>query len=381
MRRAILGLALLLGAASVSAQWDSGAYQYTGGGGAPICALAPSSIAFGSQTTSTTSGPQYATLSNTGTANCLITGYGLTTGTQFAIGSNTCSSTYGNSLPAGQTCLIGLTFTPLTTGAKTDTLSVVDSTGTQTSSLSGTGVSGSTWTFDENVHNFTCTWSSAGTTQSCAATVTLASGESLEAGVAAWNLNASATWHGISGDVALVHPLGCSASGTASGGKQFYSDLFYVASDAGATSTITVTLNTTSSSGNMDVELVPVTLSSGTPAFGGCGSVGYAASAPGCVSSPCVSPALSLSSSSNAVFQAVALGYGPPATIPGVYTYDPDVTNVYAAFAWAPNLSSVTQITWDSTNAANYPAASVMALKPYSAPVGAPVDLVVIVME
>jgi glucuronoarabinoxylan endo-1,4-beta-xylanase len=369
-----------------SAAWDSGAYQFgSAPPGTPTASVSPSTLAFGSQTDSTTSGPLVVTIANTGTASLLFTGYGLTTGTQFAISANTCNSTYANSLPAGDSCTLSITFTPTSAGAKSDTLTLTNNSGgtagtQQAVALSGTGISGPTWTYGTNVHNFSCSGSTAGTTITCAAVITLVSGQSLEGAVSAWNLNATATWNGISGDVALVHPLGCSATGT-NAAQNFYSDLFYITSDAGATHTITVTLNSTASNWNMDLELVPVTISTGSAAFGGCGSVGYAASSPGCVSSPCVSPALTLSASSNAVLQAVALGYGPPATVPSVYTYDPDVGNVDAGFAWAPNLSAVTQITWDSTNAANYPAASVMALKPYTSPPAAPVHLTVVVSQ
>ena len=372
-----------------SGPWDIGGYEYNGAPppAIPVASVSPSSLSFGSQTDNTTSGPQTVTITNTGTggASLLFTGYGLTTGTQFAIVSNTCATTYGNSLPQGSSCAIAITFTPLTAGAKSDTLTLTNNSGgtpgtQQTVALSGTGVSGPTWTYAEPVHNFTCSGSTAGTTITCTASVTLASGQSLQGAVGAWNLNAPASWNSISGDTALVHPLGCSASGT-NAAKNFYSDVFYILSDAGGTDTITVTLNSTASSWNMDLELVPVTISTGSAAFGGCGSAGYVASSPGCVSSPCVSPALSLSATSNAVLQAVAQGYGVPASIPSVYTYDPDVANVLAAFAWAPNLSAVTQITWDSTNAANYPAASVMALKPYTSPPAAPVGLTVIVTQ
>jgi hypothetical protein len=74
-----------------------------------------------------------ATLTNAGNAALPITS-AVATG-PFAISANTC----GSSLAAGGSCTYSITFTPTATGASTGSLAVVDSVGTQTTTLTGTG--------------------------------------------------------------------------------------------------------------------------------------------------------------------------------------------------------------------------------------------------
>ena len=108
-----------------------------GGDSGPNATLAPTSLAFGSQDTDTTSGAQTITLSNYGTMTLSITG--ITASTNFGE-TNNCNST----LASGASCTVSVTFTPGSTGSLNGTLSVTDSAADspQIVSLSGTGVAG-----------------------------------------------------------------------------------------------------------------------------------------------------------------------------------------------------------------------------------------------
>jgi hypothetical protein len=104
----------------------------------PVATLTPSTIAFGSQTITTTSAAQTLTLSNTGNAS--LTGIAV-----FLTGANpgdfADTSACGTTLAAGASCNISVTFTPASATSFTATLSVADNaTGSpQTASLTGTG--------------------------------------------------------------------------------------------------------------------------------------------------------------------------------------------------------------------------------------------------
>jgi Abnormal spindle-like microcephaly-assoc'd, ASPM-SPD-2-Hydin len=111
----------------------------TGTAAAPAVSFSPTSLAFGNQTTNTTSTARPVTLSNTGTGALTITSISLagTNPTNFAQ-TNNC----GTSVAAGANCTINVTFTPSATGARSASLSVADNAaGTpQTVALTGTGV-------------------------------------------------------------------------------------------------------------------------------------------------------------------------------------------------------------------------------------------------
>lgn len=106
---------------------------------APAVQLSPDTLPFGNQLVLTTGGPLSATLKNIGAATLTISSIALQTGTQFAISANTCAGT----LAASASCVVQITFTPTTVGAKTD--SVVFTTNAASSpdhvSLTGTGTS------------------------------------------------------------------------------------------------------------------------------------------------------------------------------------------------------------------------------------------------
>ncbi len=106
---------------------------------APQAVLSPTSLAYPSQTTGTTSAAQTVTLSNPGNATLTITGISLagTNPGDFAQ-TNTC----GSSLAAAASCMISVTFTPASAASFSATVSVADNAAgsPQTAALSGTGV-------------------------------------------------------------------------------------------------------------------------------------------------------------------------------------------------------------------------------------------------
>ena len=118
--------------------WVMGAYT-TSTSGTPTASLTPSSLTF-STNQFTTSATQFATLQNTGTGTLTVSSITVTgsfSNTYPATG--TCGAT--PSLTASQSCTIGISFSPASTGAFSGSLSVASnaSNGTVTTSLSGTG--------------------------------------------------------------------------------------------------------------------------------------------------------------------------------------------------------------------------------------------------
>jgi hypothetical protein len=94
-------------------------------------------LVFSSQVVNTASGQQTINVTNTGNSVVTINNVTLT-GADFGM-SNNCAP--GSSLAAAMSCTIGVTFTPLATGAKTGTITITDSApgSPQTVTLSGTG--------------------------------------------------------------------------------------------------------------------------------------------------------------------------------------------------------------------------------------------------
>jgi hypothetical protein len=101
--------------------------------------LSPTSVSFGSNLIGVATAPaQNVTISNTGgsTVNlqpAVVTG-------DFSITANTCST----SLAPNFGCTVALVFTPTASGTRGGTFSVTDSVGTQTATLTGTGLSAAT---------------------------------------------------------------------------------------------------------------------------------------------------------------------------------------------------------------------------------------------
>ena len=122
------------------------ASNLSGSGGAPVAALAPSSQDFGSRAIS--AGPSTAqtlTVSNTGSSDLTISSIvvGGADSEQFAKADGDCTGSgagqANNLLTPGDTCTVGVTFDPSTTGAKSATLDVATNGGNVASNLSGSG--------------------------------------------------------------------------------------------------------------------------------------------------------------------------------------------------------------------------------------------------
>jgi hypothetical protein len=107
--------------------------------GTATLSASPTSLAFGNQTTGTTSAAQSVTISNTGSAAASLSA--VSTTAPYAQ-TNTC----GNSLAAGATCTASITFAPTAAGASTGSFTVTSnaSNSTLTVALSGTGTASST---------------------------------------------------------------------------------------------------------------------------------------------------------------------------------------------------------------------------------------------
>jgi trimeric autotransporter adhesin len=105
---------------------------------APIASLTPASLTFSSNT-DTASAVQTATLSNTGNASLTISGISLAGANPSDFSqTNNC----GESLAAGASCTISMTFTPASATSFTATLAVADNAAgsPQTTTLNGTGI-------------------------------------------------------------------------------------------------------------------------------------------------------------------------------------------------------------------------------------------------
>jgi len=104
-----------------------------------VVQLSPSSLHFGNQVVGTTSDPQRATITNTGSDSFHISGIGIS-GPNFGDFAET--TTCGSRLVAGGSCTVDVTFTPGARGHRHASLKIVDDGGAspQAVPLSGTGV-------------------------------------------------------------------------------------------------------------------------------------------------------------------------------------------------------------------------------------------------
>jgi len=107
----------------------------TGTGIAPAAVvLTPGSLTFAATVVNQSTAAQIITVSNTGGAVTALTAP-VVTG-DFSVSANTCGAT----LAAQTGCSVAVVFTPTASGVRSGTLSVTDSAGTQTASLTGTGL-------------------------------------------------------------------------------------------------------------------------------------------------------------------------------------------------------------------------------------------------
>ena len=115
----------------------------TGSGGAvPNISLAPAALAFGAQTVNTASALQSVVVSNTGFANLIISGISVSAPFSRVPLGAVVPPDCGGSVAPGNSCQIGVIFTPASSGALTGQISIIDNaTGSpHTVGLSGTGV-------------------------------------------------------------------------------------------------------------------------------------------------------------------------------------------------------------------------------------------------
>jgi hypothetical protein len=126
--------------------FDIGAVELVGGtgGGTAAVSVTPTSLAFGNVRTTTTSGSQNLTLSNTGTAAFTLPtltfssgSYSRNNGGGFPATAPNCGAT----LLAGASCTIKVRFSPTAPGLLSATLTITGVTGSPVA-LSGTGVAG-----------------------------------------------------------------------------------------------------------------------------------------------------------------------------------------------------------------------------------------------
>src|SRR6266704_3326685 len=117
---------------------------------APLVSLSPTSVSFSNQNVGTSSSAQAVTLTNSGTTPLSISSIAITgtNATDFAQ-SNTCPSG-SNTLAAGSSCTISLTFTPGASGARSSSLTFTDNAADspQTVTLSGTATVPTTYFSD-----------------------------------------------------------------------------------------------------------------------------------------------------------------------------------------------------------------------------------------
>jgi hypothetical protein len=122
--------------------WERGTFEFQISG--PGVLFSPASLSFGNQTVNTTSANQETTLTNSGTTALTITSISLSgadTG-DFALPTSSSPCPISPStLAASATCTIRVTFMPLTTGARSASVSVVDNAAgsPHTVPLTGTG--------------------------------------------------------------------------------------------------------------------------------------------------------------------------------------------------------------------------------------------------
>jgi len=93
----------------------------------PTISFTPASINFGTQLLSTTSLPQFVTITNNTASAVLLTPAASNTGgntADFATTAGTCGTPA--SVPAGASCTVGVTFTPSASGARATTLQIFD---------------------------------------------------------------------------------------------------------------------------------------------------------------------------------------------------------------------------------------------------------------
>ncbi|MFP5229807.1 MAG: choice-of-anchor D domain-containing protein [Acidobacteriota bacterium] len=152
--------------------------------------LTPSALTFAGLTVGSTSGRQYITLANTGDIAATITSAAVSG--DFSIAVNSCPA----SLAGNYSCTLGIVFSPTASGIRSGRLTVVDSVGTQTALLSGTGQNPATDTLSATALTFAP--QQVSTTSAPQSIVLTNSGDQLLTGIAV----------SVTGDFAAVNNCG-----------------------------------------------------------------------------------------------------------------------------------------------------------------------------
>ncbi|MGH9379293.1 MAG: choice-of-anchor D domain-containing protein, partial [Thermoanaerobaculia bacterium] len=142
-RIALPGGARALAPASTGGAWVAagmgGAALVQAGGGGPELSFDPASLAFGDVEVGTTSPPQSVALHNSGDADATGIAFSGLPDAGFEADTGAC----GDTLPAGGSCKVGVTFTPQTVGPATAVLHVASDAGASADlDLSGNGIGG-----------------------------------------------------------------------------------------------------------------------------------------------------------------------------------------------------------------------------------------------
>jgi hypothetical protein len=132
---------------------DAGAVEFVSGPATAVASVTPTSLAFGTVPSTTTSAALNLTLHNTGGAT--LTGITVAVTAPFSRTGGTCTAT----LAAGTTCTITVVFSPTTTGAATGTATIgasvvvtgspVSLTGTGTAAVVTATLTPATWTVSQ----------------------------------------------------------------------------------------------------------------------------------------------------------------------------------------------------------------------------------------
>src|SRR5258705_12126508 len=105
---------------------------------ATTVSFSATSLTFGTQVVGTSSGAQFTTLTNTGSATLT---FSAAFSGDFAFGG---VGTCGSSVAAGASCTISVKFTPTTTGTRTGAVTLTDNAGNSPQTISLTGIGSTT---------------------------------------------------------------------------------------------------------------------------------------------------------------------------------------------------------------------------------------------
>lgn len=189
-----------------------------------VASLSSSSLAFASVNLGSSSAAQSVTLSNTGTGALTLTS--LASSTSFKVTGGTCAA--GGAVAAGGSCTVTLTFSPLSAGSLSGSLSLVHSAGTSTVALSGTGVSLSP---SAAASPTSLSFSQAVGSSSATQAVTLSNTGTAALTVSSLSLSGTAA-----GDFAIASGGTCSAAGSVAVGSSCTVLLSFAPTVAGARS-------------------------------------------------------------------------------------------------------------------------------------------------